>query len=93
MAGAGRKAFDARSAAKTAVYSYERESAALSEEETDRFRQAAAAWAFFGRQAAWYRRTAVHWVTSAKRDETRNRRLTQLIEDSAAGRRLGHLSR
>jgi uncharacterized protein YdeI (YjbR/CyaY-like superfamily) len=93
MTDAGRKAFDARSAAKTAVYSYERDAADLGEDETRRFQQDAAAWAFFGRQAAWYRRTAVHWVTSAKRDETRNRRLAQLIEDSGAGRRLRHLGR
>jgi hypothetical protein len=30
----------------------------------------------------------LHWVTSAKRPETRTRRLAQLIEDCAAGRRI-----
>jgi hypothetical protein len=35
---------------------------------------------------AIYRRTATHWVVSAKREETRERRLAQLIESSAAGR-------
>jgi uncharacterized protein YdeI (YjbR/CyaY-like superfamily) len=94
MTDAGRAAFEARSAAKTAVYSYERAAAPeLTEDETRRFQQDADAWEFFGRQAAWYRRTSVHWVTSAKRDETRARRLAQLIDDSGAGRRLGHLSR
>jgi uncharacterized protein YdeI (YjbR/CyaY-like superfamily) len=45
--------------------------------------------AFFDRQPPWYRRVTIHWVTSAKRDETRARRLAQLIKDSAAGQRIG----
>jgi uncharacterized protein YdeI (YjbR/CyaY-like superfamily) len=93
MTNAGEQAFAQRSDAKTAIYSYEREAAELSDVEAERFRADARAWAFFERQAAWYRRTAIHWVTTAKRDETRTKRLTQLIADSAAGRRLRHLSR
>ena len=41
---------------------------------------------YFDSRPPWYRRTAIHLVTSAKREETRERRLEQLIEDSAAGR-------
>jgi uncharacterized protein YdeI (YjbR/CyaY-like superfamily) len=93
MTEAGRRAFAERTDDKTAVYSYENEAAELRAEETWRFRGAPEAWAFFERQAAWYRRTALHWVTSAKREPTRDRRLQQLIDDSAAGRRLGHLTR
>ena len=48
---------------------------------------------FFDAQAPWYRRTATHWVISAKREETRERRLSTLIADSAAGRRIGPLAR
>ncbi len=40
---------------------------------------------YFDAKPAWYRRTASRWIMSAKRDETRRRRLGQLIEDSAAG--------
>jgi uncharacterized protein YdeI (YjbR/CyaY-like superfamily) len=93
MTTAGEQAFAQRSDAKTAIYSYEREAAELNDTEAERFRADPAAWEFFERQAAWYRRNAIHWVTSAKRDETRIRRLTQLITDSAAGRWLRHLSR
>ena len=50
------------------------------------------AWAFFSEQAPSYRRTATYWVISAEKEETRRRRLRQLIEDSAAGRRLQHLT-
>ena len=52
-----------------------------------------AAGAFFDAQPPWYRRTATHWVMSAKRDETRERRLQTLIEDSAAGRTVPPLTR
>lgn len=48
----------------------------------------AAATAWFASQAPWYRRTATHWVISAKRPETRARRLATLIADSAAGVRI-----
>ena len=39
-----------------------------------------------------YRRPATWWVVSAKRDETRERRLTTLIADSAAGRKIKPLT-
>ncbi len=51
------------------------------------------AWAFFSEQAPSYRRTATYWVISAKKEETRRKRLKTLIEDSAAGRTLRHLTR
>ena len=46
----------------------------------------AAASADFAPRPPWYRRAAVHWVTSAKREATRERRLAELVECSAAGR-------
>ena len=49
--------------------------------------------AFFDAQPPGYRGTVLHWVTSAKREETRQRRLAQLIADCAAGRRVGILER
>ncbi|WP_280519472.1 YdeI/OmpD-associated family protein [Winogradskya consettensis] len=47
---------------------------------------------FFAKPAS-YRRAPVHRVTSAKRSETRDRRLTQLITDSAASRTVPPLTR
>jgi hypothetical protein len=58
-----------------------------------RFRRDRAAWTFFDSQAPWYRHTATWWVISARREETRERRLATLIADSAAGRRIRHLTR
>lgn len=86
---AGQSAFNRRDAAATARYSFEREAAELPPADLARFRKNAKAWACFQSEAPWYRRVAVHWVVSAKRAETRERRLATLIKDSAAGRRIG----
>ena len=86
---AGRAAFDRRDAGATARYSFEREAAELSPADLARFRKNSKAWTYFESEAPWYRRVAVHWVVSAKREETRQRRLAALIADSAAGRRIG----
>ena len=91
---AGERAFAARTPERTGVYSFERHQAAkLSRAEGIRFRKNARAFVFFEAQPPWYRRTALHWVVSAKREETRKRRLDTLISDSAAGSTIGPLRR
>ncbi|MEP6639184.1 MAG: YdeI/OmpD-associated family protein [Chloroflexota bacterium] len=92
MRPAGIAAFEARTEAKTAVYSYEREATAFSDEETARFRADASAWTDWERRPPWYRKTVTHWVTGAKKTETRERRLAQLMEDSRAGRAMRRMS-
>jgi uncharacterized protein YdeI (YjbR/CyaY-like superfamily) len=94
MHAAGEAAFAKRRADRTGVYSFEQAAPAeLSAEQRARLDADTAAAAFFDGQPPGYRRTAIHWVTSAKKPETRERRLATLIADSAAGRRLRHLSR
>jgi uncharacterized protein YdeI (YjbR/CyaY-like superfamily) len=88
----GLAAFEARSPDKTAIYSYEREDAAFSPDETERFRSDDAAWAHWETMPPSYRKAATHWVLSAKQDATRTRRLATLIADSAAGRRVKPLT-
>ena len=84
MRPAGQRAFAARRSDRTAQASYERADVPeLTPEQEQRFKQHADAWAFFSAQPPWYRRTALHWVTSAKKPETRDRRLRRLIEASA----------
>ena len=87
MRPAGLAAYALRDPAKTAIYAYERELATFTLEEEARFRADPAAWADWEGRSPSYRRTATHWVTSAKRPETRTRRLEQLIADSSAGRK------
>ena len=87
MTPAGLAAFEARTDDRSAIYSYEqRRQAKLDPEQERRFRADAAAWEWFSARPPSYRRAAVYWVTSAKKPETRERRLAALIEDSAAGR-------
>lgn len=94
MRPAGLTAFAARSAARSGIYSFEQQEAiALGEDYERRFRANQAAWDFFQAQAAGYRRTASWWVISAKREETRLRRLDTLIDDSAHGRAIALLAR
>ena len=86
MRPAGLAAFERRRDERTGVYSFERDGdAGLPEELEERLRANAAAGEYFDRRPPWYRRSAAHWVLSAKREETRERRLAQLIEDSANG--------
>jgi uncharacterized protein YdeI (YjbR/CyaY-like superfamily) len=91
---AGLAAFARRSDDRTAIYSYEqRRTAELGEAYEAELRADPAAWAYFAAQPPSYRRAAAHWVTSAKREETRRRRLAQLVADSAQGRPIGPLTR
>jgi uncharacterized protein YdeI (YjbR/CyaY-like superfamily) len=85
MRPAGIAAFEARTPERTAIYSHERAMASFAPAETARFQADAVAWAGWQARAPTFRRQATHWVTSAKRDETRARRLDELIRASAAG--------
>jgi uncharacterized protein YdeI (YjbR/CyaY-like superfamily) len=85
---AGLAAFERRDEERSAIYSYEqRNSARFTPEQEREFRAQPAAWEWFEAQAPSFRRAACWWVTSAKREETRARRLGQLIEAAAAGRK------
>ena len=89
MTPAGEAAFAARRDDRTAVYSYERRhEAAFDAEQEATFRASPRAWEWFGAQSASYRSLATFWVVSAKRPETRARRLATLIECSAEERRV-----
>jgi uncharacterized protein YdeI (YjbR/CyaY-like superfamily) len=90
---AGLRAFEARDPAKSEIYSYEQQNPALDAESEARLHANDRAWQFFQAQPPSYRRTATWWVVSARKEETRLRRLDTLIDDSAAGRRVGPLRR
>ena len=93
MRPAGVAAFERRSDDRTAIYAYEqRRRPSSTREQERRFKADPRAWKWFQAQPAGYRRTATYWVISAKRPQTRERRLEQLIEDSAAGRTIRSLT-
>jgi uncharacterized protein YdeI (YjbR/CyaY-like superfamily) len=81
----GLAAFEARDEKRTAIYSFENLPKALAPALEKKFRSNRGAWMFFQEQAPWYRRTTTYWVMSAKREETRVRRLESLVE--CCGRR------
>jgi uncharacterized protein YdeI (YjbR/CyaY-like superfamily) len=89
---AGLKAFAARSAKKSGIYSYEqRKSARFTREQEKQFRANKTAWEFFRSQAPWYQRVTTYWVISAKKEETKLKRLSVLIDHSRNRRTLPQL--
>jgi uncharacterized protein YdeI (YjbR/CyaY-like superfamily) len=93
MTPAGEAAFAARREQPPETLTYERRhEAAFDAEQEAAFRGDAAAWEWFTAQSPSYRAMATFWVASAKRPETRSRRLATLIECSADGRRVPALS-
>lgn len=91
MKPAGAKAFAARDESKAARYSFERANVAFSPAQLKAFKKNRKAWQFFESQPPSYRKVVTHWVTSAKQPATQERRLVQLMKDSAAGLRIAAL--
>jgi uncharacterized protein YdeI (YjbR/CyaY-like superfamily) len=89
MTEAGARAFALRTTDKSVVYSYEQAAvAALSAAELRGFRKDKAAWTYFEACPPGYRKQLLHWVTSAKKPETRASRLQVLIDACRDGKRL-----
>lgn len=87
----GVAAFATRDEERAQKYSYENRPQALGDGYEKKFRANKKAWDFYQAQPAGYRRVSSFWVSSAKQEETRLRRLEQLIACSAKGERLPQL--
>jgi uncharacterized protein YdeI (YjbR/CyaY-like superfamily) len=87
MTSAGERAYE-ENRHKSGLYAYERELAALGPEEEADFRKDAVAWADWERRPPGYRKVVLHWVTSAKKPETRAKRLGILIESASRGEKI-----
>jgi uncharacterized protein YdeI (YjbR/CyaY-like superfamily) len=90
---AGLRAFRAKLASRSSTYSYENRHADLPPRYLERLKANEKAWTFYSSQPPWYRRTATWWVISAKQEETRLRRLSNLIESSGRGQTIAPLKR
>ena len=88
MQPAGLKAFAVRKENRSGIYSYEQRSADLVEPYLGKLKRNKPAWKFFQVQPPSYRKLMNWWVVSAKKEETRLKRLDQLIDASAQQRRL-----
>jgi uncharacterized protein YdeI (YjbR/CyaY-like superfamily) len=88
MKRAGLAAFNARDEERTRRYSFERDNAALDAASLRALKADRKAFAFFEALPPGMKRAVTHWIASAKREETRARRLAHLIERSRAGKRI-----
>jgi uncharacterized protein YdeI (YjbR/CyaY-like superfamily) len=93
MRPAGLKAFQERTGERSGIYAYEQKNAAGLGVYEKQFRANKKAWKFFEAQAPWYRKTATWWVISAKKEDTRLKRLATLINDSEHCRTIQRLTR
>jgi uncharacterized protein YdeI (YjbR/CyaY-like superfamily) len=94
MRAAGLRAFERRIIDTSYAYSYEqRKTAKLTAADERAFKANTKAWRYFLAQPPWYRRTSCWYVISAKREETRRRRLAELVACSARGRLIPPLAR
>jgi uncharacterized protein YdeI (YjbR/CyaY-like superfamily) len=93
MTDAGRAALARRREDKTAIYTYENKPKDLSPEYDRQLRAKAAAARFWDAQPPGYRKSMCFWVMGAKREETRQKRLAELIGLCAQGRRHPGLER
>ena len=81
----GRAAFALRDEARSRIYSYERKNAELPPDLEAKLEANRKARTWFAAQPPWYQRTSIHWVVSAKKEDTRLRRFGVLIDCSARG--------
>lgn len=89
MTEAGERAFNTRQAHRSKVYAYEQaEPSTLNNTELSQFQDQKAAWSYFESCPPSYRQVTLHWITSAKKPDTRAHRLRQLIAACASKTRL-----
>ena len=94
MKPAGLAAFATRTEDNSGIYSYEqREKISLERAYLEKLRANLLAWTSFQPQSPWYQRTAAWWIESAKKDDTRLKRLAQLIDSSEREQHVAPLRR
>lgn len=91
MHSAGLDAFNQRDPKRTGIYAFENRPRELTPEYEKALRKNKAAWQFFEAQPPGYKRVIAFWILGGKKEETRLRRLQQLIESCAKGERVGLL--
>jgi uncharacterized protein YdeI (YjbR/CyaY-like superfamily) len=89
----GLEAFRCRKENTSGIYSYEQRSENLAPPYDALLKKNKAAWQYFQERPVWYRKAAGWWVVSAKKEETRLKRLGALIECSANGKDIPPLAR
>ncbi len=88
MTPSGLRVFNARLKEKSGIYAYEQKDAELAGDYERKLKANEKAWDYFQAQAPSYRKTVIHWIMRAKKEETRLRRLNELIKGSERGLRM-----
>jgi uncharacterized protein YdeI (YjbR/CyaY-like superfamily) len=91
MHAAGLEAYARRDPERTGIYAFENEPRQLSPAYEKIFRQNKEAWKFFETMAPSLKKVSMYWIMSAKKEETRLRRLKHVIENSEKGVKSGVL--
>ncbi len=89
MQPAGIDAFKKLKEEKSKIYSFENEAKELTEDFETKFKANKKAWDFFSTQAPSYKKMIVHWIMSAKQEETKLTRLNKAITESEKQKRTG----
>ncbi len=93
MTDAGRAAFARRKENRSGIYAYEQRPQELPPEYRAALERNPAAARDFDARPAWYRKTAIWKIVSAKQEPTRQRRLAQLVDCHARGELIPELRR
>lgn len=88
MTSEGQRAFSLRTENKSKIYAYERGTVILDLKHESQFKKNKVAWDFFTKQAPSYKKVMIHWIMSAKQEETRLSRLAKTINESEQQRRM-----
>lgn len=88
MTPAGMAAFAKRTDTKSRIYNYEQKDIPILDKAIERkFKANKKAWEFFQTLPPYYRRGEIRWITSAKQEETKQRRLDKVMAACESGRR------
>ncbi|MEQ8685659.1 MAG: YdeI/OmpD-associated family protein [Imperialibacter sp.] len=93
MLPAGLEIFSMREEKLSELYSFREKEVTLGKDYERIFRANKTAWRNFSKMIPSYKKPAIWWVISAKQEVTRLKRLTTLIEDSAANIKIKQLRR
>lgn len=75
----GLEVYNKRKIANSGLYSFEKDTAKMSEIFENEFKSHKDAWEFFTKQAPSYQKTILHWIMSAKQEKTQQSRLSKAI--------------
>jgi uncharacterized protein YdeI (YjbR/CyaY-like superfamily) len=88
MQDAGLESFKKKKDERSGVYSFESEAKKFSGDFENRFKANQPAWEHFSAQAPTYRKRIIHWIMTAKQEQTRLTRLEKTITESGKQQRL-----